>query len=202
MKNLKVCFVIQSLLLVNVVYYLISALQFGFTLNSYSALQVGAMYPLLVTEFDQFWRLITANFVHFDLLHVLMNCYALIQIGVVVEIIFKKKGTLFIVVCSMFSTTMIPLVLYVLGFNSGNVVSGGFSGVVCGLMGALLMYAYINRAIYSNLYNQLLRNLFLILAISMLPSISFLGHLSGMLGGLLSVLIMLQYNKLCKRRSL
>lgn len=202
MKKIILSDIVKALLIMNIVCFVYGFIRYGLWLTTYDAINLGALLPVLVTDFNQYWRLISANFVHFDLLHLLMNCYALVQIGTFVELVFKKKGMILIVVLSMLSTTCIPTLLYMLGLSSKNVVMGGFSGVLCGMLGALLLFTYLNRTFYERVYKQLLFNVQIILVLSFIPSVSLIGHVSGMLGGLLSVLIMIQYNKVKKRRLL
>ena len=41
------------------------------------AIKYGAFYPPKIEYKQEYWRFLTANFVHVDLVHIFMNCYAL-----------------------------------------------------------------------------------------------------------------------------
>ena len=45
------------------------------------AIKYGAFYPPKIEYKQEYWRFLTANFVHVDLVHIFMNCYALYYLG-------------------------------------------------------------------------------------------------------------------------
>src|SRR6266545_1171040 len=58
--------------------------------NSNNLIRFGANYAPLVAN-GQYWRLLTANFLHIGLLHLLVNSYALYILGVEVEALFGHQ---------------------------------------------------------------------------------------------------------------
>ncbi len=102
----------------------------------------GAKYNPLITA-GEWWRLLTAAFLHFGLLHLLANCFALYQLGPAIERFFGRDRF---------------LVIYLLAGLYGNVasylladsLSAGASGAVLGLLGAFI--AYLRR--YQRLFGQ------------------------------------------------
>lgn len=180
------------LLLINTLYFLIGILKYGINLSAFEAYQHGAFLPSVIIEYNDYWRLITANFVHFNIVHFIMNSYALLQVGVACEMLLTKKHYLNIVLFSMVTTTLIPLLLFLTKGTYANVVSGGFSGVISGMFGALLYFSYKYRYLYNNLYKQIKNNILLMILISLIPSVSMIGHISGFLGGLIVSYFMLE----------
>ena len=45
------------------------------------AIKYGAFYPAKIEYKQEYWRFLTANFVHVDFIHLFMNCYALYYLG-------------------------------------------------------------------------------------------------------------------------
>jgi rhomboid protease GluP len=86
------------------------------------------------------WRLLTSAFLHFGIIHLALNMYALYQGGGLVERLFG---------CTRFA------LIYLLSALSGSVVSGwwdplrnsaGASGAIFGVYGALLAFMAVRRA--------------------------------------------------------
>lgn len=100
----------------------------------------GADFGPLTTH-GQWWRILTAAFVHIGVIHLLMNMYILLCIGQVTERLFGKAGF---------------ITLYLLAGVGGNLaslafhpftVAAGASGAVFGLYGGLLGYLLLQRAV-------------------------------------------------------
>jgi membrane associated rhomboid family serine protease len=98
----------------------------------------GADFGPLTTQ-GQWWRLLTAAFVHIGVLHVLMNMYVLWSSGVFTERLFGNINF---------------LLLYLLAGIGGNLasvalhpftVAAGASGAVFGVYGGLLGYLLVQR---------------------------------------------------------
>jgi rhomboid protease GluP len=103
-----------------------------------SLLRWGADFGPLTTH-GQWWRLLTAAFVHIGVIHLLMNMYILLSIGIFTERLFGRVGF---------------LVLYLMAGIGGNLASlwwqpaiaaAGASGAVFGLYGGLLGYLLLQR---------------------------------------------------------
>ena len=86
------------------------------------------------------WRLLTSAFLHFGLIHIALNMFALYQGGALVE--------------RLFGSTRFALI-YLLSALSGSVASGwwdplrnsaGASGAIFGVYGALLAFMVVRRA--------------------------------------------------------
>jgi membrane associated rhomboid family serine protease len=133
-------FVTPALIALNVVMFVVVAVSSRTILAPAPAVVVrwgGDFGPL--TTHGQWWRLLTAAFLHFGLLHLLMNVIILWQIGALTERLFGHVG---------FS------VVYLLAAVGGSVaslfwhpmsVSAGASGAVFGLYGALGGFLLMQR---------------------------------------------------------
>lgn len=96
------------------------------------------------------WRLITGNFVHFGLIHLWLNCFALKIIGYEIEKLIGKKIFLFIYlitgVCALLASALLNVS-----------TSAGASGAIFGLIGigvvieTIYNYRFLRQEAYSRL---------------------------------------------------
>lgn len=148
-----------------------------------SLIQFGAIYPPLLQE-GEWWRLLTAMFLHIGWVHLFVNMIALYYLGIVAE---KIYGTM------RFSMIYILAGLggAVASFAFTNAVSAGASGALFGLFGALLYFTLrhkqlVNAAFKTNLMLILFINLLLGLII---PNIDLSAHLGGLIFGFISAIL-------------
>ena len=99
----------------------------------------GGNFGPLTTHGD-WWRLLTAAFLHFGLFHLLMNLVILWQIGALTERLFGHIGFSVAYVLAAVGASLTSLLWRPLG------VSAGASGAVFGLYGALGAFLLIQRA--------------------------------------------------------
>ncbi|MBE3550142.1 MAG: rhomboid family intramembrane serine protease [Brockia lithotrophica] len=125
----------------------------------------------------QFWRPVTAVFLHADFLHVLFNAFYVYLLSPPIETRLGKMGYLLFLFAAIASTTLFLLVT-----SSPPVI--GASGIVYGFLGLYLYYIW-KRAIWIDAASRQVV-LFLLLfgfVQSFIPGISFFGHVGGFLGG-------------------
>lgn len=188
--------VTYSLILICMIVYILSVFLFGFDMDAKQGLLFGGYNPLFVYYYHQYYRLITANFIHFGLLHIVVNCYSLYGIGMFIESVLKTKKYLIVIFVSLIATSGLPYILFLINGFESQTVSGGISGVIFGLIGALAALALKYKDIYMSIFKQLASNLLLMLVISFIvPSISLSGHVSGLLGGFVSTYILITFHK-------
>ncbi len=187
MREFKRYKVTYSLLLICVVMYIYCLMRFGYDMNAYEALAAGAFNPVMVKVNHEYYRLITANFLHFGIIHILCNMVSLRSLGSFVERVFKTSDYLLIIVCSMIGTNLLPYFIYLANGSNAYSVYGGISGVCFGLIGSILVLRIRYKGIYQRVFESLLPSLILMLFISIsVSSVSLSGHLGGMLGGMLA----------------
>lgn len=138
-----------------------------------SVFQRGAMQSYAVADGD-YWRLLTAAFLHGSLLHIAFNMYALYLFGPFVE---KALGTARFI--AAYLTTAIGSSVFVYWLERPELATIGASGAVFGLFGMALML--LLRA------KQDVTTLIVLLAIngviSLQGNISWQGHLGGFVAG-------------------
>lgn len=145
----------------------------------------GALISQAIIFEGEFYRLLTAMFLHGSLGHIFFNMYALYVIGGQVEPIFGRVRFLLIYLLGGLSGSVLSLVL-------GGIAafSVGASGAVFAIFAAEAVHLYQHRAVYARVRARLQHMGMLIainLVIGFLPGsrIDNWGHIGGMLGGAL-----------------
>lgn len=137
-----------------------------------------------VNEFiaaGQYWRLLTAMFIHIGVLHILFNLYALNALGPLVEGFFGNRRF---------------LIIYFIGGLWGSVASYGFSdalsagasGAIFGLAGATTVYFLRYRENFGTRGQAILQNMLVVIGINLAlgsfsDGIDNWGHMGGLVGG-------------------
>lgn len=189
-KNYKITY---TLIILCIIVYLITILLYGLEMNSYDALEFLGYNPLIVYLEKSYYRLLTANFIHFGIFHLVVNCYSLFNIGPFMERILGFKDCLIVIISSMISTTLIPYLLFFINGFGANSVSGGISGVICGLLGSLAALAFVLKGQFQDVFRSVLPSIILMIFMSIgFKEISLSGHLCGMIGGFISTYILLK----------
>ena len=152
----------------------------GATGDAEIMLHWGAQFAPFVWE-GEHWRLIAAMFLHWGILHLAMNSYALYLLGGQVEYLFGRWRYLVIYLVAGIAGNVLSL--FLLGAYSP---SAGASGAIFGLFGAFL-YLKIGTPLGQRMHwRPLLEVLGINTVISPLPGVDLWGHLGGFLGGLLA----------------
>lgn len=165
-------YVTFSLIVINVLVYLV--------LSFYPA--IGLMLVNVPKEIIGFgyYRMITAAFLHANLIHLVVNMYALYVVGSSIEGYFGKGKYLLIYFLSALGSSLLSVVFLKGGYSLGA------SGAIFGLLGAYLYFAYQYRVYMSNvLKNQLIPIIVINFAIGLIPGIDMAGHVGGLVMGLL-----------------
>ena len=146
----------------------------------------GAKSPDILV-YGQWWRLITAGFLHGGLMHILMNSWVLFDIGTQVEESYGTSRYLAIYLVSTI-TGFLGSLLW-----SPNTISIGASAGILGLLGAMIALGMRDHTAYGAAIRKMyVRWAVLCLAIGILPGligISFgmdnAAHVGGLTGGFL-----------------
>ncbi len=137
----------------------------------------GALYGPYINEFHhQYYRLLTAAFLHDGILHIAFNMWFLYVIGPALERAIGRVNFLAVYVASLFAGSFGALLF------QPQAPTVGASGALFGLLGALIVIAHYRRiSIWqSGLGATLLINIVFSLSIA---GISIGGHLGGLVGG-------------------
>ncbi len=134
--------------LINVVVYIVLE-ALGDTNSASFMLTHGALYPPAVLVDGQWWRLLTAAFLHFGLPHLINNLILLICLGSYLERAYGRvRYVILYLVCAIGANAVS---LWWMARTDDNAVSAGASGVVFGMMGALIALVLSQRGHYREL---------------------------------------------------
>jgi rhomboid protease GluP len=150
-------------------------------------LALGANFPPLVMQ-GELWRLVACMFLHVGLMHLLLNGWALFQIGSLFELLIGSLPMAGV----YFATGIAASLASVVWTNN---LSAGASGAIFGLLGALITFLLRRRRALLPQGRGLLGQLVLWAGINVvlgfnIPSIDNAGHLGGFASGLLLGLLL------------
>jgi membrane associated rhomboid family serine protease len=131
------------------------------------------------------WRIITAGFLHYSFLHLLFNMYALYILGQLLEPVIGSLRFGLIYFVSLICGSVGALIV------TPHALTAGASGAVFGLLGAgilVLRHRGINP-LQSGLGIWLFLNLAITFTVS---NISIGGHIGGLIGGVISAFILVE----------
>ena len=137
----------------------------------------------------EWWRLITAGFLHAGLMHLLFNCLALYTLGTPFEALYGRTRYAILLLISLVAGSYASIT-----FNAENQVSVGASGAIFGLFGALLVVGRRLGADTRSTLTLLAINTAIAIAI---PNIDWRAHLGGLVGG---VVVATVYKLIPQRR--
>jgi membrane associated rhomboid family serine protease len=160
--------------------YSMSSGQGGFTsVDGRTLLLFGAKSRQLILLGHQWWRLVTAGFLHAGILHILMNSWVLFDLGPQVEEIYGPNRMI-----------TIYFVSTVFGFLTSTywtaAISMGASAGLMGLIGAMIAVGTHHRsALGAAIRGQAIRWAIYILLFGLLPffSVDNAAHLGGLTAG-------------------
>ncbi len=143
------------------------------------------------TQDGQWWRLASAMFLHFGLLHVALNMWALYDVGRLVERLLGRSRFALLYLASGTFGNLVSLVV-----QGNQAVSAGASGAVFSLYGALLVFLWRERhhvdpGEFRWLFGA--ASLFALVSLGMgavIPGIDNAAHLGGLVGGALLCLVL------------
>jgi len=162
---------------------------FGNGLDEGTLVACGAKHRDLILRSRQWWRLVSAGFLHANLVHLLVNLYALVAVGRVVEALWGHR--LFLI---LYTAALVGGSVASLAATPG--VSVGASGAIFGLFGAVVVFATVHRQhIAPRARVPLLINLAVVLAINLalgltVPFIDNAAHMGGLATGAAAALVL------------
>jgi len=141
----------------------------------------------------QYWRLLTAGFLHDGLFHILINMVSLYWVGIVLEPAIGSGYFAAIYFASLFAGSFGALLF------SPDIATVGASGAIFGIFGALIVVAH-RRGI--PIWQT---GLGFVLVLNLVISVSFRGislgdHLGGLAAGLITGLMVVEWGERRRRR--
>ena len=181
-KWIKRGYITIALVAINCIVFLILEIM-GDTLDSDFMAQMGAVWPPYIQGQGQYWRLLTATFMHFGFDHILNNMLILICAGVILEdALGHVKYLILYLIAGIGGSTL----SYLQMLHSGDyAVAAGASGAIFGIIGALLWIVIRHKGRYETLTGK---GLLFMIVISLYYGIHTggvdnWGHVGGLLMG-------------------
>ena len=139
----------------------------------------GQIVPSLI-QAGQWWRIITAGFLHYGILHIAFNSYALFQVGVLVEYVY---GSVRFFIIYFVALIVGGLAAYYTTIGTDSATAGA-SGAIMGVFGAMVVLGFKLPHARSALLQSALFPIILTFGNGLMnPYISNAGHLGGLIGG-------------------
>jgi rhomboid protease GluP len=167
-----------ALLIANLSVYLYTSLVGGNFLktNTQILLLLGQVNPFIMQ--GGYWQLITAMFVHINIVHIASNMLFLFIFGLRAEELFREWEVYMVYFGSGLAGNLLTLIASPYTF----MVSAGASGAIFGLFGANTIYLrkLLQRPIVDALFYA-----FIFFMFSISANVNILAHLGGLVAGLL-----------------
>jgi rhomboid protease GluP len=146
----------------------------------------GAKAGPLLFDLGQYWRLLTANLVHKEPLHIAVNLFVLFNFAGALENVFRPLDILLLFFTSALGTTILSTAVV-------DPISAGASGVAYGALGGAAVFGLKYRAILPERYRRVLGGAVVPVVLVFLfigwtsSSVDNWGHLGGLIAGSVTV---------------
>ena len=164
------------LIVLNILIYLFMIL----TNNYNTFIYLFSTYGPSIIVNGEFYRLITAAFLHGSIFHLLFNCYSLYVIGSQIESFMGKAKYLIIYLFSAVCGGLLSVLI-------NDAATIGASGAIFGLLGSILYFGYHYRVYLGTVIkSQIIPLIVLNLLVGFMnPGIDNFAHIGGLIGGVL-----------------
>lgn len=181
---------IMTIIYINAGLYLLSLLLYppnielanpfnAFSPDNNSLILLGATGTTPINRYNRWWSLVSANYLHGSLLHIVFNMLAFRQIG---TLVINLYGRYRMIIFWFFSGIAGFVVSYIAGIS----LTIGASAAICGMIGAALFYGKSRGGVFGQaVYKQISAWVFAIFLIGLMPGINNWGHGGGIAAGIL-----------------
>lgn len=187
-------FINAAIIIVNVLIFIMCAFTGDLLYNK------GAFSILFIQEAKEYYRFITAAFLHADIFHLLSNMIMLYFLGNMLE---RKIGHIKYVLLYLISAIGGKLLSAVYEMYIGDMfLSYGASGAIFGVTGAVLMLVIIEGGRWENitLPRMLIMVIYLLYSGFMAQNVNNAGHIGGFVTGFVVMALFCVINRLRKKK--
>lgn len=170
---------------INVIYFVLMALNGAGWMepNGEVTVRWGSNFGPVTLD-GQWWRLFTSTFIHFGLIHLALNMFALYETGRLVERIYGSVHFLLLYVLSGVAGSIVSLLWH------PQINSAGASGAIFGVFGGLLVFVLnAKNAMPSSIMKEHRNSTVVFIAYNLFNGFTHAGidngaHIGGLLGGM------------------
>jgi rhomboid protease GluP len=133
-------YITYAIIAINVIVFVLMAINGAGILKADPSVHIrwGSNYSPLTLSGD-WWRVVTCIFIHFGIIHLVMNTYALYMVGVYLEPMLGKTKYIVAYLCTGIIASIVSLWWHKEGVNSA-----GASGAIFGMYGVFLALLFTN----------------------------------------------------------
>lgn len=193
-NNIQTEYVTIALVAVNVITYFVLE-WLGDTTNGFFMAEHGAMYPDFIRINHEWWRIITAGFLHFGAVHLVNNMVILYCMGSRLERVTGHLKYFLIYLVSLIGAGMLS---YGMMLRTGDyAVSAGASGAIFGVIGGFLWIVISHRGRFEQITT---RGIMMMIVLTIYYGFSSAGidnwgHIGGLLAGFATTVILYHRNR-------
>jgi rhomboid protease GluP len=182
---------VWALIVINLMMFAVETLMGG-SENNRTLELLGALDPAAVVVRHEYWRLLTALFLHYGLLHVAINLYALYLLGPELERLIGSFKFIMSYLIAGLGSSVGVLISSALNLNHARLMVGA-SGCIMGVIGVSAGILLRHRP--TPIAGRRLRDIIVIVVLQTAfdlwtPQVSLSAHLSGFATGLLVGLVL------------
>lgn len=157
------------------------------------AIKYGAFYFPKIEIKKEYWRFLTASFVHVDIAHLFMNCYAIYYLGgSFFEPYLGPYAYLYLVLLSAVFSSIVTYIYTYYNRNYENIITLGASGIFYGFLGAIVILGLVFKGPFLLILREFLMVIVINVAFTLLnKNVSKTGHLGGFIGGVIAMIILI-----------
>ncbi|UEG48956.1 rhomboid family intramembrane serine protease [Ferruginibacter lapsinanis] len=176
-------YVTYGIIAINIIVFALMAINGAglFDVNGLVHIRWGSNFSVLTLSGD-WWRLLTNVFIHFGIIHLLMNMYCLYTVGVYLEPMLGKVKYIIAYLCTGVLASIVSL-----WWHSKGVNSAGASGAIFGMYGLFLALLTTNL-IPKQVRNALLQSIGIFIGYNLLygmkSGVDNSAHVGGLISGL------------------
>lgn len=149
-----------------------------------SIFRMGALSGVAVLQYGEWYRILTATFAHFGIIHLFFNSMALGAVGPESEKNLGKGRFVFVYLASGILANLVSLWWH---HDVPTFQQVGASGAICGLMGSLYSVAKMRGGIYDQVVRRIVTR-WIVLTVILgfaLPGVDNVAHIAGMVSGMI-----------------
>lgn len=185
------------LILINCIMWLVLEISGGsYDLNN--LVRFGVLYAPSILEKQEYWRLLTCNYLHIGATHLFFNCFSLYIFGSRLENYISRRKLFSVYTGAGLFGSLFSLISNLV-FQS-YAVSAGASGAIYGLIGCIIVCSKLTGKAIEGL-NAYVMGIFFILGMAfsvISPNVDTSAHIGGFIGGVLITIILLSKPKKLK----